>query len=152
MTEQTATSIVVDEIVDATPARLFELLADPANHQDIDGSSMVRAATGSEAVTGVGQTFVMDMHIPGREYQMENHITAFESDRLIEWKPSRVGAEPVGMLWRWELEPVGETQTRVVHTYDWSAVTDPAVLERVTFPRVPAVDLERSVRRLGALA
>lgn len=152
MTEQTDTSIVIDDVLDATPARLFELLADPVNHQDIDGSGMVRAATGSTPVTSVGQTFVMDMHLPGREYQMENHITAFEPDRLIEWKPARVGAEPVGMLWRWELEPVGEDKTRVIHTYDWSAVTDPAVLERVTFPRVPAVDLERSVRRLGSLA
>jgi uncharacterized protein YndB with AHSA1/START domain len=152
MTEQTDTSIVIDDVLDATPARLFELLADPANHQDIDGSGMVRAAPGSTPVTEVGQSFVMDMHLPGREYQMENHVTAFEADRLIEWKPARVGSEPVGMLWRWELEAVGEDKTRVVHTYDWSAVTDPAVLERVTFPRVPAADLERSVRRLGTLA
>lgn len=152
MTTQTETSIVVDDVVDGTPARLFEILADPANHQDIDGSGMVRSATGSSPVTDVGQTFVMDMRIPGRDYQMENHITAFEPGRLIEWKPARVGSEPIGMLWRWELEAVGDDKTRVVHTYDWSAVTDPAVLERVTFPRVPAADLERSVRRLGDLA
>jgi hypothetical protein len=152
MTEQTDTSIVIDDVLDATPARLFELLSDPSSHQDIDGSGMVRAAAGSTPVTAVGQSFVMDMHLPGREYQMENHVTAFEADRLIEWKPARVGSGPVGMLWRWELEAVGADKTRVIHTYDWSAVTDPAVLERVTFPRVPAVDLERSVRRLGALA
>lgn len=152
MTQQTETSIVIDDVVDATPARLFEILADPTNHQDIDGSGMVRAAAGTSPVTAVGDTFVMDMRIPGRDYQMENHVTAFEPGRVIEWKPARVGSEPVGMLWRWELEPVGENRTRVVHTYDWSAVTDPAVLARVTFPRVPAADLERSVQRLAALA
>lgn len=152
MTEQTATSIVVDVVLDATPARLFALLSDPANHQDIDGSGMVRAAPGSEPVTAAGQTFVMDMHLPGREYQMENHVTAFEADRLIEWKPARAGVEPVGTLWRWELEAVGEDKTRVIHTYDWSAVTDPAYLARVRFPFIPASDLERSARRLAALA
>ena len=152
MTQQTDTSIVVDDVVDAPAARLFELLADPANHQDIDGSGMVRAAAGASAVTAVGDSFVMDMRVPGRDYQMENHITAFEPGRTIEWKPGRPGAAPIGMLWRWELEEVGEGRTRVVHTYDWSAVTDPAVLERVSFPRVPAADLERSVRRLAALA
>ncbi len=152
MTQQTDTSIVVDEVVDADPARLFELLADPASHQDIDGSGMVRSAPDAQPVTAVGQVFVMDMRQPGRDYQMANHVTAFEPGRLIEWKPARVGSDPVGMIWRWELEPAGEGRTRVIHTYDWSAITDPAILARVTLPRVPASDLERSVQRLAALA
>lgn len=152
MTQQTDTSIVVDEVVDASPNRLFELLADPANHQDVDGSGMVRAAAGSAPVTGVGQTFLMDMHQPGRDYQTENHVTGFAPGQLIEWMPARVGASPFGVRWRWELSAVDSERTRVVHTYDWSGVTDPATLARITLPRVPASDLERSVRRLAALA
>jgi uncharacterized protein YndB with AHSA1/START domain len=151
-TRQSETSIVVEQVVPAPAERLFALLADPARHQDIDGSGMVRAAAGSEPVTATGQTFVMDMRQPGRDYRMENHVTQFELGRLIEWMPARVGAQPVGMRWRWELAPLDDGRTLVVHTYDWSGITDPDVLARITLPRVPAEDLERSVRRLGALA
>lgn len=40
----------------------------------------------------------------------------------------------------------------MVHTYDWSQVTDPAVLARVCFPRVGGEALEASVTRLAAAA
>ncbi|WP_375431086.1 hypothetical protein [uncultured Friedmanniella sp.] len=35
-----------------------------------------------------------------------------------------------------------------MHDYDWSQVTDPAVLARVTFPRVSPDQLEQAVQAL----
>ena len=152
MIEQTSSSITVRDVAASSPTRLFDLLADPARHQDIDGSGMVRAAEGSVPVTGLGQAFVMNMHQAGRDYQTENLITVFEAGRSIEWMPGRPGNAPFGARWRWDLEPMADGRTAIVHTYDWSDITDPALLARITLPRVPAADLEQSARRLAELA
>jgi len=39
----------------------------------------------------------------------------------------------------------------VTLTYDWSKVTDKAILEKVTFPLVPRDGLEDSLSRLAAV-
>ena len=60
----------------------------------------------------------------------ENHIVEFEEGRLIAWRPAELGSPPPGHLWRWELQPIDETTTRVTHTYDWSELSDPNRLAR----------------------
>jgi hypothetical protein len=74
----------------------------------------------------------------------------FEEARRIAWLPSEPGAEPPGHLWRWELEPVDETRTRVTHTYDWSRLTD---VNRLPRARDTTEDrLRASLDRLAELA
>ena len=55
-----------------------------------------------------------------------------------------------GWEWTWELKPQGPDATEVTLTYDWSKVTDKAILEKVTFPLVPRDGLEDSLSRLAA--
>lgn len=38
----------------------------------------------------------------------------------------------------------------MVHTYDWSTLTDPEVLARVSFPRVSAQQMQQTLDRLAA--
>jgi hypothetical protein len=76
---------------------------------------------------GVGDVFVMTLTIGSVR---ENHIVEFEEGRRIAWNPSESGRRPPGHLWRWELEPVNDTTTRVTHTYDWSRLTDKNRLPR----------------------
>jgi hypothetical protein len=53
-------------------------------------------------------------------------------------------------LWRWELEPVDASRTRVTHTYDWTRLTDEGRLPRA---RATTADrLRASLDRLAALA
>jgi len=53
-------------------------------------------------------------------------------------------------LWRWELEPVDASRTRVTHIYDWTRLTDVGRLPRA---RATTVDrLSASLDRLAALA
>lgn len=80
----------------------------------------------------------------------ENHVVEFEEGRLIAWRPAEPGQQPPGHLWRWQLDPVGPSETRVVHTYDWSLL--PEQDKRATRARATTADrLQSSVDRLAAL-
>lgn len=156
MTNVQEPRIVVEREVDADPASVFSLLADPRRHPEIDGSGTVRAATGTQPITAAGQSFVMDMdlttvgHPELSDYQTENHVVDFVHGERIAWATARRGQTPPGVRWSYSLHQAGPGRTRVVHTYDWSRVTDPAVLARVSFPRIPADRLAETLERLAA--
>ena len=134
MIEQTAQAIRVTETADASAADLFAVLADPRRHVEIDGSGMLRAEVGARPLTAVGQVFTMAMHYPSLgDYRTDNHVVTFVPDRQLAWATARAGRPPAGVRWGWTLEPLGPARTTVVHDYDWSRVSDPAVLARVTF-------------------
>ncbi|MEO6880904.1 MAG: SRPBCC family protein [Mycobacteriaceae bacterium] len=147
------TRIVVRRTVPAPAAEVFALLSDPARHHEIDGSGMVRAAQDSTPVTAVGDVFTMHMHREARaepDYATDNHVLRFKPDRRIAWATCLPGAQPSGFYWEFELQSEDELTTEVVHTYDWSAVTDPAVLARTTFPLVSAEQMQATLDRLAA--
>lgn len=48
----------------------------------------------------------------------ENHVVDLDEGRRIAWRPAEPGKEPLGHLWRWELEPIDSSHTRVTHTHD----------------------------------
>jgi hypothetical protein len=80
----------------------------------------------------------------------ENHVVEFEEGRRLAWMPAEAGKRPPGHLWRWELEPIGTSRTRVTHTYDWTQLTDKNRLPRA---RATTADkLHASLDRLAALA
>lgn len=153
MIEQSSTSIVVRASIDAAAEDLFAVLADPRRQVEIDGSGMLRPGADSHPITGAGQVFTMEMHYPSLgDYRTENHVVDFVAGRSIAWKTAREGRVPAGVRWSWELEPLDDRRTAVVHTYDWSQVTDPAVLARVSFPRVSGEAMQDTVQRLAAAA
>ena len=110
----------VERIIPATADKIFDLLADPVRHRDIDGSGTVRDATrGSQRLT-LGSTFGMSMKA-GLSYKMASTVIEFEEDRLIAWqtKSSQSWMEHFvgGRIWRYELEPV-EGGTLVKESWD----------------------------------
>ncbi len=149
MTQGTATRIVVRRTVSAPAAEVFAVLADPARHPEIDGSQLVRAAVDSRPLSAVGDVFTMEMTRAGRDYLTENQVTVFKADRRIAWTTALPGDDPSGFFWAWELQAEDALTTEVVHTHDWSAVTDPAVLARVTFPRISAAQMQQTLDRLA---
>jgi hypothetical protein len=72
------------------------------------------------------------------------------ASRLIAWKPAEPGGQPIGHLWRWELEPAGAYGTRAICTYDWTPLTDPKRLRRARW--TTADRLLASLDRLAGLA
>ncbi len=153
MISQTETQIQVEKVVAADAAAMFALLADPAGQVAVDGSDMLRAVDGASVITAVGQVFTVAMYFePLGHYSTDNHVVEFVPDRQIAWMTARVGQPPVGTRWSWSLDPRPDGRTRVVHTYDWEQVTDPAVLARIAFPRVSAAQLSATVDNLAATA
>lgn len=131
----------------APVAVIFELIADPAQQPRWDGNENLGEAPPGQRVHAVGDVFTMRLT---NGMERHNHVVEFEEGRRIAWNPSEPGTARPGHLWRWELEPLGESRTRVTHTYDWSQLTDEQRL-----PRARSTGVERltsSIDRLRQVA
>jgi uncharacterized protein YndB with AHSA1/START domain len=130
----------------AEPGEIFELIADPARQPRWDGNDNLAEAAEGQRIRGAGDVFVMTTTSGSVR---ENHVVEFEEGRRVAWTPADPGRTPAGHLWRWELDPVDASHTRVTHTYDWSRLTDE---KRVPRARAPTADkLQASLDRLAAL-
>jgi hypothetical protein len=126
--------VSVTRRIEAPAARVFAILADPARHPEIDGSGMVREATGAGPVRAVGDTFGMRMHNDEMgDYEMLNYVVEYEQDRRIGWEPvlARAGrpededgvGDRSGHRWSYVLVPDGQG-TVVTEIYDCSTAPD----------------------------
>jgi hypothetical protein len=131
-------SIRVTRWIAAPAGTIFVLLTNPRRHVDLDGSAMVRRAVTEQFVTDVGQVFVMSMYNPELGYyEMNNHVVAFQRDRLLAWEPEAGRGHPNahannarwGQRWTYALVPDEPGATFVTEIYDCT--------------RIPAVDRER---------
>ena len=114
----------------ASPATIFAIVCDPAQHVAIDGSGMVEAALDARPITAIGAMFDMDMDrtplndIAGLvKYKVRNVVTRFERDRLVEWTTGGIDLPPVGHVYGWQLEPDGNGGTQVTHYCDWTGIS-----------------------------
>ena len=132
----------------AAPAEtVFELIADPAQQPQWDGNDNLAEAKAGQRVRAVGDVFAM---LLTQGEIRENHVVEFDEGRLIAWRPAEPGKTPPGHLWRWQLEPVDASHTRITQTYDWSRLTDEKRLPRA---RATTADrLQASMDRLAAIA
>ncbi|WP_155372947.1 SRPBCC family protein [Catellatospora vulcania] len=128
--------------VAATPAEIFELLADPAQHPLIDGSGSVLAARGAPRRLALGMKFGMDMHM-GVDYPILNTVVEFEEGRLIAWRHFN------GHRWRWRLEPAADGHTLVTEEFDWSTARSPLLISLSWFPRRNRRAISASLDRLA---
>jgi len=111
----------VERVIAAPPEKIFDLLADPARHHDIDGSGSVIAAKETSQRLALGSKFGMRMKI-GVPYSMVSTVIEFDENRRIAWqsRPPGIGGRLAGgRIWRYELEPV-EGGTRVRESWDIS--------------------------------
>jgi uncharacterized protein YndB with AHSA1/START domain len=141
----------VSREIAAGAARIFELIADPANQPRWDGNDNLAEAAAGQRVRAVGDVFTMTL--THNAAVRENHVVEFEEGRRIAWRPAEPGQRPPGHLWRWDLEPVDASSTRVTHTYDWTDLTDERRYERAraTTPEKLRASLDRlaEVARMG---
>lgn len=104
--------VSVERVIPAPPERIFDLLANPARHREIDGSGTVRDPDNTERLK-LGSKFDMKMKM-GVPYTMTNEVVEFEENRRIAWQPRPKRMKAFGgRIWRYELEPVdGGTKVR----------------------------------------
>jgi hypothetical protein len=130
------TAIEVSRRIEAPAVRIFEVLADPRRHTDLDGSEMLRGAVSDDVITGVGDIFSMRMYLEEvGDYVMMNYVVEFEANRRIGWEPapgdaaaSEDGEYPIGVpaghRWSFELTPDGSDATIVTEIFDCSSAPE----------------------------
>jgi uncharacterized protein YndB with AHSA1/START domain len=105
-------------VINASPATIFDLLADPRRHADFDGSTTVVEVKQAPARLYLGATFSMDMKIR-IGYRVKNVVVEFEEGRTIAWHHF------AQFVWRYDLEEVpGGTKVTESFNYDkpWAFV------------------------------
>jgi hypothetical protein len=143
----------VERVIEADPAAIFKVLADPNGHVAIDSSGMLQSATG-EPVTAVGETFVVHMDrealndYPLGRYDVTVEITKFEPDREIAWTIIGQLEPQIGHIYGYKLEPAEDGGTLVTSYYDWSDI-HPQWKEANIFPIMSELALRAT---LGILA
>lgn len=147
MTERTmSTAKIVSGTRDiAAPADvIFELLADPKRHAEIDGSDMVQAArpSGPDRLS-LGAKFGMDMKILGFvPYRISNEVVEFVENERIAWR--HFGHH----IWRYELEAIDEQNTRVTESFEWGTARFPPMYEWVGYPDKHEGNIATTLERL----
>lgn len=150
MTDQK--SITVSRTIDAATKDVFDVLTNPERHAELDGSGFVVSDEKSDRITGTGQVFRMNMtgdHMGG-DYQTDNTVTGYDRNHLVAWQTAPADTDPPGWEWVWQLEARGSDATEATLTYDWSKVSDPAILQKVSFPLVDQAALEASLDHLAS--
>jgi uncharacterized protein YndB with AHSA1/START domain len=136
-------SVSVSRVIPAAPEAIFEVLADPSRHPELDGSGTVRKARGNPPRLSAGARFGMDMRM-GLPYRITNVVVDFEEGRRIAWR--HLGRH----TWRYELEPT-EGGTRVTETFDWSTAWVPKLIELAGYPARHQPNMAASLERLERL-
>jgi hypothetical protein len=139
--------------------RVFAVLADPRTHAAIDGTGWVQEAADGAPLTEVGQIFRMDMYHadhPDGDYQVVNQVQVLDPPRAIGWLTGQEKGdgrlEFGGWIWRYDLVPLGPSETEVTLSYDWSAVPQFIRDRGIRFPPFGPEHLTNSLLHLAELA
>jgi hypothetical protein len=145
--------------ISASAASIFTVITDPGGHVAIDGSGMLTAAPDARIITGVGDTFLIDMDreplgdVPMGKYQVENLVTTFRQDRELAWAAGGAGKKPFGHIYGFQLNPVSDAETEVLHYCDWSGVPEKYKARgQGRWPIVPVDMLVKTLENLDRIA
>ena len=132
-------------LINAPAREIFDLLADPTRHAEIDGSGSVQGVVDGRSPErlSLGATFGMKMRM-GAPYTMRNEVVEFEEPTRIAW---RHGGHHV---WRYLLEPVEDNSTRVTEQFDPTGSRAPFVLKLVRASSRNSRSIEQTLERLAA--
>ena len=120
--------VSVERVIAAPADTIFELLANPDRHHDIDGSGSVGDSKQSSGRLTMGSRFGMSMRL-GVKYSTHNVIIEFDEGKRIAWQTGPTGLQGRlfgGRIWRYELEPAADgTGTLVRESWDISQEKGP---------------------------
>lgn len=131
--------------INAPAQKIFDLIADPRRHSDIDGSGTVKGTVSGPQRLGLGATFGMSMNM-GFPYTTRNTVVEFEEGRRIGWR--HLGHH----VWRFQLEPVDASTTIVTESFDGSTAWFPPALKLIKAYDNNQKAVAKSLVNLKALA
>jgi uncharacterized protein YndB with AHSA1/START domain len=98
-------------IINAPVSKVFDLLANPNRHKEIDGSNTIQNRISGPDRLSLGSKFGMAMHL-GIDYRITNTVVEFEENKLIAWR--HLGR----WRWRYEICEISPNQCEVTETFD----------------------------------
>ena len=101
--------------INAPASRIFDLLANPVNHQLFDGSGTIQRSISGPERLFLGAKFGMAMKIKV-PYRIKNTVVAFEENKKITW------CHFMKWTWCYELNDLGNDQTVVTESFDASDI------------------------------
>ena len=101
--------------INAPASRIFDLLANPSNHQLFDGSGTIQRSISGPERLFLGAKFGMAMKIKV-PYRIKNTVVAFEENTKIIW------CHFMKWTWCYELNDLGNDQTVVTESFDASDI------------------------------
>lgn len=141
MTSDPAKIVSRSTIVPAPAHMIFDLLADPRRHGEIDGSGSIQSAQiNAPERLSLNATFGMQMKI-GVRYKITNTVVEFEENKTIAWR--HFG----GHIWRYILEPA-DGGTKVTEQFDWNTSKSPLILKLRKSPQDNAKSIEKTLENL----
>lgn len=144
--------VSVQRVVTAPAAEVFELLARPASHREIDGGGTVQGAPHGPERLAIGDEFSMAMRM-GVPYRSTSVVTEFEEGRRIAWQTGlrRKGRLVFGgQVWRYELSELAGGRTLVRETCDLSDAIGVPLLARTLASRVEPA-MKQTLERIATL-
>jgi hypothetical protein len=132
--------------VQAPAAEIFDIVADPHRHGELDGSGTVMDTVTGPQRLAKDAKFSVQMKQRGVPYRITSTVTDFDDGRVVEWR------HPMGHRWRWELTPLSGNSTRVTETFDYSQIGSVKAkgLELFGVPKQNAAGIEATLRQLEA--
>jgi uncharacterized protein YndB with AHSA1/START domain len=147
-------TVSVERVINASPDKIFALLADAGKHASFDGSDSVNHASQASVPLSMGTKFGMAMR--GRmetmfiPYRTNNTVIEYEPDLRIAWKTTALGGLFGGRIWRYELSP-SDRGTLVRETWDVSQDKQKPMITRGSIPQQTADGMRATLERIAKL-
>jgi hypothetical protein len=131
--------------VNAPAADLFEIVADPRRHHELDGGGSVQNSISGPDRLSADAKFSMQMK-QGVSYKITSTVIDFVDGSVVEWQ------HPLGHSWRWEFKPLTENTTLVTETFDYTRLGGAKVTGLKLFGALKhnAAGIEATLRQLQA--
>lgn len=153
-------TVSVERVIQASPDKIFALLADAGKHASFDGSNSVNHASQQSVPLSMGTKFGMAMR--GRKetlfipYRTTNTVIEYEPERRIAWKTTGAGGLVGGRIWRYELGPApadqgGTDGTLVRETWDVSQDKQKWMITSGSMPKLTEDGMRATLERIAEL-
>ncbi|HTQ19439.1 SRPBCC family protein [Mycobacterium sp.] len=147
-------TVSVERVINASPDKVFALLADAGKHASFDGSDSLNHATQESEPLSKGSKFGMAMR--GRKetlfipYRTTNTVIEYEPDRRIAWQTTSMGGLVGGRIWRYELSPA-DGGTLVRESWDVSQDKQKWMITSGSMPKLTEDGMRATLERIAKL-
>jgi hypothetical protein len=146
--------LLVERVLAAPVDRVFEILATPACHPELDGSAMVRALVSAPSRLSHGAVFTLRRRQLGVDVRSRNLVVEFEESRLIAWRShAELGGRRLagGQLCRYRLSG-HDSHTLVRYEQQWRDSSIAWWLALTGYPARSHLAMSRGLQALDRVA